>query len=63
MNAKVSFLKHKDFFKTTIIVNEGTKRPLIMKGDARNTDIYASFNEALEHVSKRLRRYNRKLKH
>lgn len=50
------------YFRTDIVVNEGTGTKNIIKGDASAGDIYASFDLAADRVEKQLRRFKRKIK-
>lgn len=62
VDAEVFFSKQGHEFRTTIVVNEGTGKGTMIRSQGDNTDVYASFDEALEHIEKQLRRYKRKLK-
>ncbi len=63
IHARVVFSKEAHLFRTDILVDDGVgKRPIMIKSDAAETDIYASFDTALSRVEKQLRRYKRRLK-
>lgn len=62
INAQVAFHKHGVFYKTDIMVNEGTGKHLLIKGDAESDDVYAAFDMALVKIEKQLRRYKTKIK-
>lgn len=48
-------------FRVDITGNMGTHAGLVVRGRGALEDVYASFDEALEKVSKQLRRYKRKI--
>lgn len=48
-------------FRVDITGNLGTHSGLVVRGRGQLEDVYASFDEALEKVSKQLRRYKRKI--
>lgn len=48
-------------FRVDITGNLGTHSGLVMRGRGALDDVYAAFDEALEKVSKQLRRYKRKI--
>lgn len=48
-------------FRIDITGNLGTHAGLVVRGRGENVDVYAAFDEALERVSKQLRRYKRKI--
>lgn len=62
INADVHFSKNGTMFKAVIVVNEGVKGGITVKGDSEAGDVYGCFNEASEKVTKQLRRYKRKIK-
>jgi ribosomal subunit interface protein len=59
MHAVVSREAH--LFRVDITGNLGTHAGLVVRGRGENNDVYAAFDEALERVSKQLRRYKRKI--
>lgn len=59
---EVVFSKERNLFCTDILVNEGTGTGIVIKGQAKENDIYASFDAALERIEKQLRRYKRRIK-
>ncbi len=59
-DADVTVSKEGATFRTDIAVHVGTG--IVVQGHARSTDAYASFDEAAEHIAKRLRRYKRRLR-
>ncbi len=48
-------------FRVDITGNLGTHSGLVVRGRGASEDVYASFDEALEKISKQLRRYKRKI--
>src|SRR5690606_8547819 len=48
-------------FRVDITGNLGTHSGLVVRGRGENSDVYAAFDEALEKISKQLRRYKRKI--
>jgi ribosomal subunit interface protein len=48
-------------FRADITGNMGTHSGLVVRGRGSSEDVYAAFDEALEKVSKQLRRYKRKI--
>lgn len=48
-------------FRVDITGNLGTHSGLVVRGRGQVSDVYAAFDEALEKVSKQLRRYKRKI--
>lgn len=59
-NADVTVSKEGVTFRTDIAVHVG--KGIVVQGHARSGDPYASFDEAAEHMAKRLRRYKRRLR-
>jgi ribosomal subunit interface protein len=59
-NADVTVSKEGLTFRTDIAVHVG--KGIIVQGHARSEDAYASFDQAAEHMAKRLRRYKRRLR-
>lgn len=59
INAVVSREAH--LFRVDITGNLGTHAGLVVRGRGQSEDVYAAFDEALERVSKQLRRYKRKI--
>lgn len=53
--------KHENLYQADILVNEGSKIGII-KGNANSDDIRDSFNNALDKIENRLRRYKSKIK-
>jgi len=62
ISAEVHFSKETHYFVTDIVVNEGTGTQLYYKSQAKEDNIYASFDRALERMEKQLRRYKRRIK-
>jgi ribosomal subunit interface protein len=63
ISGDVRFTKNSHLFSATIIVNEGVNgRNLIAKGEAQSGDAFAAYNEALERISKQMRRYKERIK-
>lgn len=59
-DADVTVSKEGTTFRTDIAVHVG--KGIVVQGHARSGDPYASFDEAAEHMAKRLRRYKRRLR-
>jgi len=59
-DADVTVSKEGATFRTDIAVHVG--KGIVVQGHALSGDPYASFDEAAEHISKRLRRYKRRLR-
>ena len=59
-DADVTVSKEGATFRTDISVHVG--KGIMLQGHARSGDPYASFDEAAEHMAKRLRRYKRRLR-
>ena len=60
LDATITFSKAKhDFFNVEVTVHAG--RGLTVHGHAEAADAYPAFDQALERISKQLRRYKRKL--
>jgi ribosomal subunit interface protein len=62
ISAQVTFSKESHNFTCDIVVNEGVSNQLYYKSQAKEENIYASFDRALERMEKQLRRYKRRLK-
>ena len=52
---------HHPINHVTISINEGSKRHVAIKSDAEGTDIYVTFDLALDKIVKQLRRYKKRL--
>lgn len=61
INANVFFSKSGNFFQTNIVVNDGSKRGILIKSRAESDDIYNSFDLALTKVVKQLRKHKNKM--
>ncbi|MGH6912639.1 MAG: ribosome hibernation-promoting factor, HPF/YfiA family [Geminicoccales bacterium] len=59
-DADVTVSREGALFRTDISVHVG--KGIIVQGHARAVDAYAAFDEAAEHMAKRLRRYKRRLR-
>ncbi len=59
MEARVTFSKVRSFFACDINFHAG--RNLIMRGEGQAPDAHRAFDQAAEHVGKRLRRYRRRM--
>jgi ribosomal subunit interface protein len=59
LEAHVTFSKTRSFFNCDINLHVG--RNIIVRGEGEATDAHAAFDEAAEHIAKRLRRYHRRL--
>lgn len=62
IDGEVHFSKEGNYFKSLIIVNEGSKRGIVVKADAIAGEVYGAFSEALDKLSTQLRRYKNKIK-
>ncbi len=62
ISAHVTFSKESHNFTCDIVVNEGVSNQLYYKSQAKEENIYASFDRALEKMEKQLRRYKRRLR-
>lgn len=62
ISAQVTFSKEAHNFTCDIVVNEGVSNQLYYKSQAKEENIYASFDRALEKMEKQLRRYKRRLR-
>ena len=62
ISAQITFSKESHNFTCDIVVNEGVSNQLYYKSQAKEENIYASFDRALERMEKQLRRYKRRLK-
>lgn len=62
ISAHVTFSKESHNFTCDIVVNEGVSNQLYYKSQAKEENIYSSFDRALERMEKQLRRYKRRLK-
>lgn len=62
INANVFFSKDGSFFKTNIVVNDGSKRGIVIKSTAESDDIYNSFDLALTRITKQLRKHKGKMR-
>jgi len=59
MEARVTFSKVRSFFACDINFHAG--RNLTMRGEGQAADAHRAFDQAAEHVGKRLRRYRRRM--
>ncbi|HEY4250455.1 MAG TPA: ribosome-associated translation inhibitor RaiA [Roseomonas sp.] len=59
LEANVTFHKNRAFFTCDINLKAG--RGLLMRGEGEGTDAHRAFEEASEHLAKRLRRYRRRV--
>jgi ribosomal subunit interface protein len=59
LEAQVTFRKHRAFFVCDI--NLHAARGLTMRGEGEGTDAHRAFEEAADHIAKRLRRYRRRV--
>ena len=62
ISADVTFSKETHMFVTDIVVNEGTGNQIFYKSQAKEDNIFASFDKALDRMEKQLRRYKRRIK-
>ncbi|MCG0993799.1 ribosome-associated translation inhibitor RaiA [Acetobacter indonesiensis] len=59
MEAKVTFSKARSFFTCDINVHAG--RGLTLRGEGEAADANSAFDDAAEHIAKRLRRYHKRV--
>lgn len=59
-DAQVTFFKEAHEFRSVVTVH--VSRPVFVQGSGKGGDAHSAFDEALEHVTKRLRRNKRKLR-
>lgn len=62
VKSDVIISKSRHFFRTDIVVNEGTGNNVVIKSNAEDDDVYASFDIASAKIEKQLRRYKERLK-
>lgn len=62
ISAHITFSKESHNFTCDIVVNEGVSNQLYYKSQAKEENIYSSFDRALERMEKQLRRYKRRIK-
>ena len=59
MDAQVTFSRARSFFTCDINVRAG--RGLLLRGEGEAADAHGAFDDAAEHIAKRLRRYRRRV--
>lgn len=59
LQAQVTFSRARSFFTCDINVHAG--RGLTLRGEGEAADAHAAFDDAAEHIAKRLRRYRRRV--
>jgi ribosomal subunit interface protein len=59
LEANVTFSKARSFFTCDINVHAG--RGIMLRGEGEAGDAHAAFDDAAEHIAKRLRRYRRRV--
>jgi ribosomal subunit interface protein len=62
ISANVHFSKQGHLLVCDIVVNDGTGRHVLLKGNASSDEIYSSFDIAISRLEKLLRKYKSKLK-
>ncbi len=62
ISADIHFTKEAHLFVCDIIVNEGTGYNSYYKSQAKEENIFAAFDRALDRIEKQLRRYKRRIK-
>ncbi len=62
VSANVRFSKQGFQLVCDIVMNDGTGRHIVLKGNAASDDIYSAFDTALSRLEKQLRKYKSKLK-
>ena len=61
MEARVTFSRARSFF--TCDINIHATRGLTLRGEGEAADAHSAFDDAAEHIARRLRRYHRKATH
>ncbi len=59
MEAQVTFSRARSFFTCDINMHAG--RGLLLRGEGEAADAHSAFDDAAEHIAKRLRRYRRRV--
>src|SRR6476646_3145164 len=59
LEAQVTFSRARSFFTCDITVHAG--RGLTLRGEGEAADAHSAFDDAAEHIAKRLRRYRRRV--
>lgn len=59
LEAQVTFSRARSFFTCDINLHAG--RGLLLRGEGEAADAHAAFDDAAEHIAKRLRRYRRRV--
>jgi ribosomal subunit interface protein len=59
LEAQVTFSRARSFFTCDINVHAG--RGLVLRGEGEAADAHGAFDDAAEHIAKRLRRYRRRV--
>jgi len=59
LEAQVTFSRARSFFTCDINVHAG--RGLLLRGEGEAADAHSAFDDAAEHIAKRLRRYRRRV--
>ncbi|WP_341752475.1 MULTISPECIES: ribosome hibernation-promoting factor, HPF/YfiA family [unclassified Candidatus Tisiphia] len=62
VSANVHFSKQGFQLVCDIVMNDGTGRHIVLKGNAASDDIYSAFDTTLSRLEKQLRKYKSKLK-
>lgn len=62
INSNITISKDGALYKADILVNEGTGTGVILKGSAKDYEVYKCFDSALEKITKQLRRYKTRIK-
>jgi ribosomal subunit interface protein len=60
IEAQVTFSHEGPFYRTSMSVRIG--KGIVLESRSESPDIYESFNQAADHMKKRLRRHKRKLR-
>jgi ribosomal subunit interface protein len=60
LEAQVTFSRARSFFTCDINMHAG--RGLMLRGEGEAADAHSAFDDAAEHIAKRLRRYRRRVK-
>ncbi len=59
LEAQVTFSRARSFFTCDINMHAG--RGLLLRGEGEAADAHSAFDDAAEHIAKRLRRYRRRV--
>ena len=61
ISADVIFVKEGKFFKVNIVLNEGVKKGVMIRGNATCDEPYSAFDKSAHRIAKQLRRYHSRI--